>query len=101
MANSEIGLRKLKEALNSVLDHMIEDLKLEIVPIEDSHDLYWDCPAPEMYNASTKPDDLEVGRLSDDVNFTRLITRGQSADVAYNLVHIAPLLRYLGEMVQK
>jgi hypothetical protein len=101
MQASNIDLQALKQAVNSILDHMIEDLKLSSVPIEQSKDLYWDCPAPEIYNSSKKPTDLTVGRLSDDLDFTGSIQRGQSADVAYNLIHVAPLLRYLGETVQR
>ena len=101
MAKSEINLKVLKQAVNSVMDHLIEDLNLETVAIEDGKDFYWDCPAPEMYNSSTKPGELDVGRLSDDVDFVKLIQRGQSGDVSYNLVHLAPLLRYIGETVKK
>jgi hypothetical protein len=101
MAQSEINLKTVKQALNSVLDHLIEDLKLEKVSIENAKDFYWDCPAPEIYDSSKKPEDLTVGRLSDDVEFVQSIQRGQSGDVSYNLVHLAPLLRYVGETVQK
>lgn len=101
MAKSEIDLKTVKLAVNSVLDHLIEDLKLEKVPIDDGKDFYWDCPAPEMYDSSKKPADLTVGRLSDDVEFVQSVQRGQCADVSYNLVHLAPLLRYVGETVQK
>jgi hypothetical protein len=101
MASSEIDLKTLKQAMNSILDHLIEDLKVEKLPIDDAKDFYWDCPAPEIYDSSKKPADLTVGRLSDDVDFVRLVRRGQTADASYNLVHVAPLLRYIGETVQK
>jgi len=101
MAKSEINLKMLKQAVNFVLDHLIEDLNLEVVPIEDGKDFYWDCPASEMYNSSFKPTELDVGRLSDDVDFVQLIQRGQSGDISYNLVHVAPLLRYIAETVKK
>jgi hypothetical protein len=101
MAKSEINLRMLKQVVGSVLDHLIEDLNLETVVIEDNKDFYWDCPAPEIYDSSDKPRELDIGRLSDDVDFVESIQRGQRADVSYNLVHLAPLLRYIGETVQK
>jgi len=47
-----------------------------------------------------QPSDLTVGQLSDDFDFVKLVRRGQTADVSYNLVHIAPLLRYIGETIQ-
>ncbi len=97
MPKSEINLKVLKSAVNAVLDHLMEDLAVENVAIEQDKDSYWDCPYPEMHNVAMQPADLTVGQLSDDVDFVRLIHRGPSADISYNLVHIAPLLRYIGE----
>jgi hypothetical protein len=50
---------------------------------------------------SRKPAGLDIGRLSDDVDFVKLIRRGQSGDVSYNLIHVAPLLRYIAETIKK
>lgn len=55
MQKSEIDLRTVKRAVNAILDHLIEDLRLECVPIRDGEDLYWDCGAPEAYNVSKNP----------------------------------------------
>jgi hypothetical protein len=49
----EIDLKALKNVVNAVLDHVIEDVGLEKVKIEDSEDFYWSCE-----------EDLSVGRLS-------------------------------------
>jgi len=67
MAESEINLKTLKFAVDSVLDHLMEDLGLENVPIDK--DYYWDCPAREMYDMSVTPtgDHLTVGSLADDM----------------------------------
>jgi hypothetical protein len=67
---------------------------------EGEKDSYWECPYPGMHDASMQPSDLTVGQLSDDFDFVKLVRRGQNADVSYNLVHIAPLLRYIGETVK-
>ncbi len=101
MAYAEIDVKGLRTAIKAVLDHLVEDLGLEKIEIDQSSDFYWDCPAPEMYNVSRQPAELDVGRLSDDVDFVRSIKRGQSFDASYNLVHIAPLLRYIAEKVKK
>ena len=101
MANTEINLKTLKFAVNSVLDHLMEDIGMESVPIDPDRDLYWDCPAPEMYDTSTRPtaDHLTVGCLSDDMRFIMSVKRGESADASVNLVHVAPLLRYIADAV--
>ena len=101
MAKAEIDLKALKAAVNVILDHLLEDIGLEKLPIEEADDFYWECPAHEMYDSSTKPSDFDAGRLSDDLDFVRLIERGQSADASYNLVHVAPLLRYVGEKIKQ
>ena len=103
MAKSEIELKTLKLAVNAVLDHLIEDIKLEKVPIDLDEDFYWHCSAPGIYNASTPPTekDLTIGRLSDDMDFIRSVRRGEAFDHTSNLVHITPLLRYLADKVQR
>lgn len=49
---------------------------------------------------SKAPRGLDVGKLSDDFDFVNVIQPGEGGDAAYNLVHIAPLLRYIGEKVK-
>jgi len=101
MQKSEIDLRAVKRAVNAVLDHLIEDLQLASVPIKDGENLYWDCIASATYDVSRQPADFTVGNLSDDNQFIQSVHRGESADVAYNLVHVAPLLRYIAETVKR
>jgi hypothetical protein len=101
MACTEIDLRSLKGAVNAILDHLIEDLRISSVTIDESSDAYWHCPIAELYDLSKKPIGMDVGKLSDDSDFIELVERGQSGDVSYNLVHIAPLLRYIGETIRK
>lgn len=101
MAANEINVKRMRAAVNAILDHLIEDLGIEKVAINDGEDFYWECPPTEAYDASKKPAELDAGRLSDDVDFVNLIQRGQCGDVAYNLVHVAPLLRYIGEKIKK
>ena len=101
MASTEIDVRGLKNAINAVLDHLIDDLGVDKIRIELSSDRYWDCPAPQLYDVSKKPVGLDIGRLSDDVDFVKLIKRGQSADASYNLIHVATLMRYIAEKVGK
>jgi hypothetical protein len=101
MAHAEIDLKSIKAAVNAILDHLIEDLRIEKIQLDENEDLYWSCPVPELYDISKKPTGLDVGRLSDDVDFVGLIRRGQSADVSYNLVHVAPILRYIAEKIKR
>lgn len=95
MASAEIDLKSLKKAIDAILDHLMDDLKMQSVAIDDSRNSYWHCPYSELYDLSKKPIGLDIGNLSDDADFVRLVERGQSGDVSYNFVHVAPLLRYI------
>jgi len=88
-----IDVKGLKAAINAVLDHLIEDLGHEKIMIDESSDYCWHCPVTEVHDVSKSPAGLDVGRLSDDADFVKLIKRGQSGDVSYNLVHVASLHR--------
>jgi hypothetical protein len=101
MSDAEIDVRAVRNAVNAILDHLVEDLGLDKISIEENRDYYWHCPDSEIHDMSKSPTGFDVGRLSDDVDLLRLTKRGQSGDVSYNLVHIAPLLRYIAEKVGK
>jgi hypothetical protein len=101
MGYAKIDVKALQDAVNAILDHLIDDLGLDKIHIEQSSDHYWHCPASEVHDMSKTPVGLDVGRLSDDVEFVGLIKRGQSGDASYNLVHVAPLLRYIAEKIKK
>jgi hypothetical protein len=61
---AEIDLRIVKTAINSVLDHIIEDLGIERVAIDPAEDYYWECAAPDLYDRSKAPS-LDAGRLTE------------------------------------
>jgi hypothetical protein len=101
MATAEIDLKSLKEAVNAILDHLIDDLKIRAVAIDDSRNCYWHCPTSELYDLSKKPTGMDIGSLSDDADFVKFVGRGQTQDASYNLVNVAPLMRYIGETIKK
>src|SRR5271169_6258428 len=101
MADAEIDVTSLKIAVDAILDHLVEDLGIQKVVIDEKADFYWDCPTSEMYEMTKQPIGLDVGRLRDDVDFVKLIKRGQSGDVSYNLIHVAPLLRYIAGKIKR
>jgi hypothetical protein len=101
MASNRIDIGQVRNAVNAILDHMVEDLGIISLPIEDADDFYWSLSAPELYDTSNEPKMMEVGSLGEDMDFIRLVHRGASADASYNLVHVAPLLYYIGEKVKR
>ena len=101
MGYAEIDVKHLKTVVDAVLDHLIEDLGILKVEVEEMEDFYWSCPPSERYDTTKKPSEWWTGRLSDDVGFAKLMRRGQSGDISYNLVHLAPLLRFIGEKIKR
>ena len=98
--SDQIDIRQLRDAINAIFEHLIHDLGRQTIEIEPGRDLYWHVPVSELYEMGKKPIGIDIGRLSDDVDFVKLVQRGQSGDVSYNLVHIAPLLRYIAEQIK-
>lgn len=94
----EIDLKSLKKATDMILDHVIEDLGVEKIQVEDDGDYYWDVPTANLYAVKEAQPRLDVGRLSDDLDFVSKMLR-DNAPVALVLIHVAPLLRRLGEKV--
>lgn len=101
MESAEINLRQIKTVVNTILDHLIEDLRMDSVPIDAAEDLYLEYPFPQAFDVSKRDADLDVGRLKDDVELIQKVSRGRGGDVSYNLVHVAPLLRYIAEKVRR
>jgi hypothetical protein len=74
-----INVKALKDAVTAIVDHVADDLALESIPLEEK--FYWTCSAAERY--ANKPlENLELGSLIDDLDFSTLVRRGESADVA-------------------
>ena len=44
-----------KDGGHAILDHLINDLGLDKIAIEDSSDHYRNCPASEIHDMSKKP----------------------------------------------
>lgn len=54
MDYAEIDLEVLKSAVNALLDHLIEDLGMDKVPIDPKEDFYWDCCGAQKFDPSPR-----------------------------------------------
>ena len=99
MKNDEIDILLLKKAVNSLLDHIVNDLGRTFVRIEEDQDLYWEIPSSERPGTKDLAPQADVGRLSDDLDFIRTMVRSNYTPPTLMLVHVAPLLKYVGETV--
>lgn len=96
---NEIDLRALKQVTNAILDHVINDLKIKKLAIKGDRDFYWEVPSDQLYAVKKEQPQLDMGRLLDDWEFLAPIINDKEQAVALMLIHLAPLLRYLGEEV--
>ncbi|MFC5740237.1 hypothetical protein [Dyella tabacisoli] len=90
----DIDIRKLKEVINILLDHVI-DMGVDSLPLEQS--FYWKIHDDEKYAMSGTPD-LVVGDLFDDLDFVEGVLLDKDNVVSYTLTEVAPILTYVGEV---
>jgi hypothetical protein len=95
----EIDVVKLKLAIDRIFRHIIETRGVRRVEL--GSDLYWDMPEEALYNVVDQPQELDVGRLSDDWEFVSKLLEEDATPLAYQLTEVAPLLRRLGEVLGK
>jgi hypothetical protein len=95
----EIDVAKLREITNLIFDHVINDLGVKTVPIGSETDFYWEIPSDHVFVVDGDQPKLDVGRLTDDQEFLASIANHKERAVALMFMHVAPLLRFVGEKV--
>lgn len=92
-----INIPELGRILNELLVH-VERVAGPNVSIDS--DPYWDLPSPEIWDVSKGIRTVDqVGSLGDDVHFLQSMEAIVEDGPSLNLIHAAPLLRYIGEKV--
>jgi hypothetical protein len=91
----KIQLSELRQATNVLFDHLERTGRTEI---EVTEDFYWSIPEKRLYSVYSPPpeSELTMGQLSDDWNELTKIASGKSPPLAYALVWLASLLRFIG-----
>jgi len=93
----EIKLEDLRKIANAIIDHAINDL--DVVSIKIDKDFYWNIPEDRRYDMGEKPNELDIGQLSEDWAVLSKILDDKDLAVTYTLTHLGPLLRYIGERI--
>ena len=95
----EIDVQKLKQIVDTILDRMINRLKVSSISINDGRDYYWDVPSDTLFSVRDNQPQLDSGRLSDDWDLLQNILTDSENGVSLMLIHVAPLLRFIGEKI--
>lgn len=93
----KINVAELRTIINKIFDHIEYDLSKREVVLK--YDAYWDVPDNVRHNFTSHPSGYSVGQLSEDWDFLRPILEDKDQAVALMLIHVAPILRCLGEEV--
>jgi len=94
-----VSLEELRKIINSIFDHIIHDLSVPVVSLDTSKNLYWNIPSNELFDVGNIPSEIDIGSLYDDWEFLQSVLKSSDNGVALMLLHVAPILRYIGEKV--
>lgn len=92
----KVGVEELRAAANVLFDHLEEMGNTEI---EIDDDYYWCIPDDKMYSVYEQPVEFTMGQLSDDLEAIRALGSGTREPIAYALVWLSSVLRYVGAKV--
>lgn len=85
-----VNLDELHTALGHVLSAVKARLGDEVVL---DHDYYWHLPVESAFDMIREPENLTVGRISDDLSAASSSTRPEPLTAWHELAHLIGLLR--------
>lgn len=92
----EVILDDLQEIFEVLLQNIrekgVESVFLDI-------DYYWNVPQDQIYDPYNKPDELDLGQLSDDWQELKRVIQAKKEPLGYHLVWLAAILRAIGEKI--
>lgn len=89
----KVKVSELRKAANILFDHLEQSGHTEL---ELSRDFYWNIPEEKLYTVYEEPSGFTVGQLSDDWKELQQISSGQKKPLAYALVWLSSVLRFVG-----
>ncbi|HND30745.1 MAG TPA: hypothetical protein PLA94_12130 [Myxococcota bacterium] len=92
----KIAIAELRAVANMLFDHLERPGHTEITV---DADFYWSIPKEQLYSVDRAPTSLTIGQLSDDYCELRRIQAGAAVPIAYGMVWLSTLLRYIGACV--
>jgi len=97
--SSEIDLQDLKKVIDLIISRLIEKHNIKQISLSEKQDFYWEVPTDKLYKIDEDQPQLDIGRLSDDWDLLQSILENPEHAVSLELIHVAPLLRWIGEKV--
>ena len=91
---SAIDIRKLKESIDVLLDHII-DSGVERLDIETQY--YWQVEESREYDFQRQPEGYAVGDFYEDMGTREQVLSSKDNVLAYTLTELAPIVAYVGK----
>ena len=91
---SAIDIRKLKESIDVLLDHII-DSGVERLDIETQY--YWQVEESREYDFQRQPEGYAVGDFYEDMAPMEQVLSSKENVLAYTLTELAPIVAYVGK----
>ena len=93
----DVKVSELRIVVDRILEHIEQDLGVDSVPL--TQDDYWTVLSKDRFDFTKSPDTCGLGKLHDDWEFLQPLLRDKSQAVALMLIHVAPILEWLGEEI--
>ena len=93
-AGMRIEISTLHEICQRLFQYM-EEQGIEFVDVPA--DYYWNIPLDQVYNPYQKPNNLDLGQLTDDWNELQKLLRNEREPIGYFWVWFAAISRAVGE----
>jgi len=97
--DATIELTRLKRVVDAFFEHLSDTVGVREVIITPSEDFYWTVTGMDLWHDMSRTPDPDVGKLSEDWEWVRDLTADSEGMSAAMLMHLAPLLRFVGEKV--
>lgn len=95
---STVSVELLRKIMNRALDH-VRDVSGDTIDLE--RDFFWSVPSDELYDVYTRPEELDIGQLTESWGNLTALQQDSEPVTAYTLVWIADVLRALGHQVYR
>lgn len=96
--SSTVSVELLRKIMNRALDH-VRDVGGDTIHLE--RDFFWSISPDELYDVYTRPEELNIGQLTESWGNLTALQQDSEPVVAYAFVWIADVLRALGHQVYR
>ena len=96
---TSIKVEDIKAIVDAILTHIQDDLGINEVELTEC--FYWEISEKDLYSMDQGQREIVVGSLFDDLEFLTPLLSDRDQAVSLMLLHVAPLLRYIGTKVEQ